>query len=295
MWTAIGLGAAALGGAALSADAAKDAGQGQTAAAREAIQTSQAADAAARRDLQPYRTVGTSAVSRIGQLLGLPGYATVDQNDPRYIEILNRIIGAQDASHRAQYGMSIFDARSGLSAGDARARFDDENRQAATSEYLKQAGGSAGQGTSVADIMAMDPGYQFRLEEGLKAGRNIAGASGMLNSGATAKALTRYGQDYASGEFNNIFNRLANTAGMGQGAVNAGVNSGANTAGNVGNYLTGAANARGASAIGVANAYGGALNTVGSYYGQQNALDKILANRNGGGYNAGWYNANAPS
>jgi len=52
-----------------------------------------------------------------------------------------------------------------------------------------------------------DPGYQFRLGEGMKALQNSAAAKGNLNSGATLKALTRYGQDFASNEYNTAYNR----------------------------------------------------------------------------------------
>jgi hypothetical protein len=45
------------------------------------------------------------------------------------------------------------------------------------------------------------PGYQFRLDEGQKAVERGAAARGNLLSGATGKALTRYGQDYATNEY----------------------------------------------------------------------------------------------
>ncbi len=74
-----------------------------------------------------------------------------------------------------------------------------------------------------------DPGYQFRLQEGEKALNNAASARGMGNSGATLKALARYGQDFATNEYSNAYNRfntdrgnrfsrLSTLAGMGQGA-----------------------------------------------------------------------------
>ena len=56
-----------------------------------------------------------------------------------------------------------------------------------------------------------DPGYQFRLGEGAKTIENSALARGGLLSGKTAKALTRYGQDYGSQEFGNVFGRLSAT------------------------------------------------------------------------------------
>ena len=46
-----------------------------------------------------------------------------------------------------------------------------------------------------------DPGYQFRLAEGEKAIKRQAAARGMLNSGATLKALERYRGQLASEEF----------------------------------------------------------------------------------------------
>jgi hypothetical protein len=61
-----------------------------------------------------------------------------------------------------------------------------------------------------------DPGYQFRMDEGEKAiNRNFA-ARGLLGSGARGKAIQQYGQDYATGEFTNYWNRLAAIAGVGQ-------------------------------------------------------------------------------
>ena len=54
------------------------------------------------------------------------------------------------------------------------------------------------------------PGYDFRLNEALKALQNSAAAKGNLYSGATGKALTRYAQDYATGEYDNFINRLRN-------------------------------------------------------------------------------------
>jgi hypothetical protein len=52
-----------------------------------------------------------------------------------------------------------------------------------------------------------DPGYQFRLAEGNKALQAQAAAKGILQSGGTLKALTRYGQDAASQEYANAWDR----------------------------------------------------------------------------------------
>ena len=53
----------------------------------------------------------------------------------------------------------------------------------------------------------VDPGYEFRRREGLRAIENSALASGMGRSGSTLRGLTRYGQELGSEEFMNAFNR----------------------------------------------------------------------------------------
>jgi hypothetical protein len=52
-----------------------------------------------------------------------------------------------------------------------------------------------------------DPGYLFRLGEGQKVLENSAAAQGGLLSGQTGKALLQYGQNFASNEFGNIYDR----------------------------------------------------------------------------------------
>jgi hypothetical protein len=62
----------------------------------------------------------------------------------------------------------------------------------------------------VGNVLRASPGYKFRLEEGTKAiQRGAAAKSGAL-SGKTQKALLRYGQDYASGEYDKAYNRMIN-------------------------------------------------------------------------------------
>jgi hypothetical protein len=52
-----------------------------------------------------------------------------------------------------------------------------------------------------------DPGYAFRLQQGNQAIQRAAAAGGGAFSGGTLKALTQYGQDYASNEYQNVYNR----------------------------------------------------------------------------------------
>ena len=76
-----------------------------------------------------------------------------------------------------------------------------------------------------------DPGYAFRMSEGMKGLERSAAARGGLLSGGTLKGIQRYGQDMASQEYQNAFNRyqtersarlnpLQSLAGVGQTATN---------------------------------------------------------------------------
>ena len=59
------------------------------------------------------------------------------------------------------------------------------------------------------ELLAADPGYQFRLSEGLRALENRAAQRGTLRSGATLQALMDYGQDTASQEYDKAYNRAS--------------------------------------------------------------------------------------
>lgn len=121
----------------------------------------------------------------------------------------------------------------------------------------------------------LDPSIAFRQRLGTQATERLANIGGGAISGNTLRALTDYGQNLASTEYGNAFNRfqtergniyntLANIAGMGQGAVNTGVTAGQNFAGSTTGLLTGQAAAQAAGTVGAANAYGGALGGVGN-------------------------------
>jgi hypothetical protein len=53
-----------------------------------------------------------------------------------------------------------------------------------------------------------DPSYRFRFEEGQKALERSLATKGLLNSGNAAIELQQYGQNMASTEYGNQFNRL---------------------------------------------------------------------------------------
>ncbi len=155
--------------------------------------------------------------------------------------------------------------------------------------------GSLAKNFSLSDFVK-DPGYDFRMSEGLKGVENSGAARGMQLSGATLKALDQYGQGFASNEYQNAynrfnndqsnqFNRLSGLAGTGQQAVNQLGNLGAQYAGSNANLITSAGAARAAGTMGQANAYTNALNQGVNYYTQQQMMNRLFPQGNTSGYN----------
>ena len=64
-----------------------------------------------------------------------------------------------------------------------------------------------------AEGMYADPGYQFRLDQGRKQLEASAAGRGLLRTGGTLKGLMDYGQNAASQEYGNVFNRALQTYG----------------------------------------------------------------------------------
>lgn len=136
--------------------------------------------------------------------------------------------------------------------------------------------GSLAKPLSVSDVQS-DPGYQFGLTQGVNTAQNSAAAKGGLYSGATLKALSQYGTDYATTKYDDAFNRLqsqrsteynqlAGIAGTGQTATNTVDSAGASVASNVGANLIGAGNARGAADLATGNALTNGLNQAGAWW-----------------------------
>jgi hypothetical protein len=67
------------------------------------------------------------------------------------------------------------------------------------------------------------PGYDFRLQQGVNALDRSAAARGKLLSGSQAKAITQYGQDYGSSEYQNWLNQWYQSLTPYQNLVNTGL------------------------------------------------------------------------
>lgn len=170
------------------------------------------------------------------------------------------------------------------------------NKQIELQEPFRQSGINALNKIESGDIMgSMDPSYSFRFQEGLKALDRSAAARGGLLSGGALKAAQRYGQEFASNEFGNAYNRLASRAGFGQTATNNMGSAASNFGANAANTMMAGANARASGYVGGANALTGGLNQYLNYTQGQNMLG-MLQGGGGGNVNAAInpYFANTP-
>ena len=148
--------------------------------------------------------------------------------------------------------------------------------------------------------LTQDPGYAFRLKEGLNALDRTASARGGLLSGGALKAAAAYGQEMGSQEYQNAYaraldqynaavtreqtgyNRLAGLAGTGQQTAGTLASQAGQYGTNVGNLMmaTGESqansllaqgNARASQYGAIGNAIGGMAGAYGNYQtGQQN-------------------------
>lgn len=159
---------------------------------------------------------------------------------------------------------------------------------------MTQPGGEATKAFSYQPFnYSADPGYAFRLKEGMNAMNATAAARGGLISGNALKAGQVYGQELGSQEYQNAFNRYLSNysnaqntfqlnrnnllsplqflSGQGQAAAAGQAANVGNTAASNAALSTGAANASAAGQIGSANAYTNAIGQgIGAY--QMNQL-----------------------
>ena len=209
------------------------------------------------------------------------------------------VIGGNAASKAAK-------AQAGATRDAAQLQYDQFERQVELQEPWRKAGEEAlNKLVPLAteytpfgmEQFQADPGYAFRMSEGMKGLERSAAARGGLLSGGMLKGIQRFGQDLASQEYTNAFNRyqternarlnpLQSLAGVGQTASQQICQAGQTMASNVGDLMTGGAAARASGYVGQANALSGALNTGLNYYQNQQLMNK-MSTPQGFNYNSG--------
>ena len=139
-----------------------------------------------------------------------------------------------------------------------------------------------------------DPGYAFRLSEGMKALDRTAAARGGLLSGATLKGAQRFNQGLASDEYQRAYERyntnranqlnplMGYASGPGMSATAASSGAAQNFGVQTGQNIQNAASSRASGYLGGANALNQALGNAGniySNYGRNQMLANMFGNQ----------------
>ena len=244
-----------------------------------------------------HQNAATAPVAGSGFSLATMGGSVSGKDDPRFV-------GGQGAGA----GSTVDEA--GLNAEIDRQLAAQQQSQASAqaANNADPAYGSLLRTFTTADLNA-DPvynsGLQFGLSEGEKGINRQAAATGSSLSGATLKALTRFGNDYGStkagdayNRFTNnqnlVYNKLAGVSGGGQQATNQIGSASQNYATNAGNLMTSAGNARAAGYVGSANAINGGIGSAINGYQNNQLMNKIFPN-SGGGFQSGFSNTGVGS
>jgi hypothetical protein len=224
------------------------------------------------------------------------GVAYGERNDPlqAFGSIAGSLLGSNAAEDAANTAANASTQASNASIGEQRRQYDLNRADmapytaAGTGAVNRLAagfgtGGEFTQNFTGADFLAnQDPGYQFSMDQGMKALNASMAAKGLGTSGAGIKGALAYGTGLGSQEYQNAFNRyqanrgntvqgLQSLSGQGMSGVTTLGNQGTNMASNIGStYMNNAGNIgnAGMAAAGIRNsAYGGAANVLGRMYG----------------------------
>lgn len=204
--------------------------------------------------------------------------------------LLGAAIGSGVGGSRAASRAADVQERAAQQAADVQR--DIFERQVQLQEPWRQAGINAlakmGTGFTGQVDLTQDPGYAFRMSEGMKALERGAAARGGLLSGGMLKGAQRFGQDLASQEYQNAYNRAlaqynttAALAGVGQTSANALTGAAGQMGQNVSEAIQNAAAARASGYVGGANALTGALGTGLNYMQGMNYLNALRAQQPG--------------
>jgi len=147
------------------------------------------------------------------------------------------------------------------------------------------------------------PGYQFQLGQGVQAIDRSAASQGLLNSGATGKALAQYGQGLAQNYSQQYVSGLQDLANRGEGATQSTAAAGAGAANQIQQAQLYAGNAAAQGDINTFNAISSGLGQGAGLYGRLNpqALNGGGQGSAGNSFSSptaglpGGYNMNAPT
>ena len=136
--------------------------------------------------------------------------------------------------------------------------------------------GVGGNSASIQNTLTNLPGYQFTLNQGLKATQGGYAAQGLADSGAALKGAATYATGLAQSDYNNYLTGLQNSATTGENAANALAGYGTQTGAQIGSNIIGAGNAQAAASTATGNALTNGTNNLSQYY----TLNSLLNNTN---------------
>ena len=257
----------------------------------------------------PFREAGLTAQNRLLKYLGLPSNTKynptgADFNEQAYLQanpdVATAIQNGDFSSGYDQYNrVGKNEGRQFAYNPQGQSNLDAFNAESTSGpDYGRYA-----RDFSMSDFQS-DPGYAFRIAEGNKALNASAAARGGLISGNALKAAQDYGQNAASQEYTNAFNRyqvnrsnqlnpLQSLLGAGQTATGSDVAASGNYGNTVGSNTIGGGNAQASGYVGSANSWSQALGTGVNAY-NTNRLINMYGNRmpTGGGIPMGQTPAN---
>ena len=266
------IGAAVIGGAA-SIFGANQASNAMQRSAREANQLNQQVYNQNRADLAPYRNAGEASLNAVNRLNGIP-MDTSYQPSRTYSEIGKAT--EYDVVSAFQEFLGRAPTKKERKYYSKRQRADQLYNDVVRPgiERLTQEQAAAPQTTSPEGPVNPNdpenryggfyasPSYNFVMDEGLRGQDRNYAARGLMNSGARARAGTRYAADVASGEFGNYYNRLAGVATQGQNAATNTVNANNAYNNNAANNINNQGMARASGYLGTTGAISSGINNV---------------------------------
>lgn len=289
--TLVGAGVSLVGGM-MGDDAADDAADAQSASAGQAIAELRQIGDRTRKDTTPYRNMGIGAANKLSYLLGFGSKTdkyTMDDfanYNSSFAPSWYQDEGPQGADAGQQYDSYLAALSSGRAANlgpDILYQNDDLTNHGfrELNDYSGMKYGGLLDSFTEEDLakdVVYNKGLEFGLNEGNKAIERNATRFGNLDSGATLKALTRFGNDYGEtkaagaqqrfmGDKAFNINALLGATGVGQWGVGLDANTGSQMAQAIGNAQMGAGNAQAAGIMGGANAWSDAFTGLGNSLG----------------------------
>lgn len=244
----VGGAGASLLGALSQRKAAKSAAEAQAQAAQAAQSAEERMYQQSREDMMPWLTAGRAGLDELMQMAGMERYEAPREVNPDFAQY-QQLQAQIDELQRTGNPRNLQYAGQMAVLTDRMASLNPSPTLAGQVGYRRSSNPQA-----MLDRLALDPGYALRRREGMSSLENSALARGGLLSGNFLKNAQRYGQDLASQEYGNAFNRLAGIAGVGQTQAQQLSGLGSQFASSTGQNLMNAANARASGYAGKANA-----------------------------------------